>query len=178
MRQTIAGIGVDFNRRPVRPRADSGPDRLNSPNLQVFITTRAGASRYAGPVQTLSHVLNWQAGWALVLGAFLTGALMGLAFHRQDFLGGYGSFRRRLVRLGHIALAALGMLNVLFSLSPLPAPGTWQGRAASLGFVIGGVMMPLVCFLAAWREPFRHVFAIPVIALVLAVVFTLAGGVQ
>ena len=126
----------------------------------------------------LPHALNWQVGWALVLGAFFTGALMGLAFHRPDFLGGYGSFRRRLVRLGHIALAALGMMNVIFSLSPVPVPGTWQGDAASLGFVVGGVTMPVVCFLAAWREPFRHVFAIPVAALVLAVVFTLAGGVQ
>jgi hypothetical protein len=129
-------------------------------------------------MQNLTHVLNWQAGWALVLAAFVTGSLMGLAFHRDDFLGGYGSFRRRLVRLGHIALAALGMMNVIFSLSPVPAAGTWQGSAASLGFVVGGVTMPLVCFLAAWREPFRHVFAVPVVALFLAAVLALAGGVQ
>lgn len=129
-------------------------------------------------MNAIPHALNWQAGWALVLGAFATGALMGLGFHRPDFLGGYGSFRRRLARLGHIALAALGMMNVLFSLSPVPAAGTWQGEAASLAFVVGGVTMPAVCFLAAWREPFRHVFAVPVVALVLAVVFTLAGGVQ
>jgi hypothetical protein len=124
----------------------------------------------------LPHVLNWYAGWTLVLGAFVTGSVMGLGFHRPDFLGGYGSFRRRLVRLGHIALAALGMMNVIFSLSPLPAPGTWLGNAASFAFMAGGVTMPVTCFLAAWREPFRHAFAIPVIALVLAVVFTLAGG--
>jgi hypothetical protein len=50
-----------------------------------------------------------------VLLAFATGAGLGLFFHRDDFLGGYNSFRRRIVRLGHIALAALGMLNVIFS---------------------------------------------------------------
>src|SRR5688500_11249151 len=80
------------------------------------------------------HPLNWTFGWALVLSAFVTGAGIGLAFHRDDFLGGYGSFRRRVVRLGHIAQAALGMLNVLYSLSPWPSPSLWQAEAALLCF--------------------------------------------
>ena len=123
-----------------------------------------------------SHVLNWHCGWWLVLAAFVTGAVIGLSFHRDDFLGGYDSFRRRLVRLGHIALAALGIMNVVFSLSPWPVPGTWMATAASLCFVAGGVAMPAACFLTAWRKGFRHVFAVPVTALVLAVVFTTLGG--
>src|SRR6266540_3922856 len=53
----------------------------------------------AGP----THVLNWQFGWWLLLFAFVTGAGLGLFFHRDDFLGGYNSFRRRIVRLGRIA---------------------------------------------------------------------------
>lgn len=61
--------------------------------------------------------LNRQAGWSLILCGFVSGSLLGLGFHRAEFLGGYGSFRRRLLRLGHIALVALGMLNVLFSVS-------------------------------------------------------------
>jgi hypothetical protein len=122
------------------------------------------------------HPLNWQAGWLLVLAAFLTGAAIGLFFHRDDFLGGYDSFRRRLLRLGHIALAALGMMNVLFSLSPWPAATAWTSSAASLCFVVGGVAMPAVCFLTAWRRPLRHLFALPVSALVLAAVFTCIGG--
>jgi hypothetical protein len=127
-----------------------------------------------GPI----HPLNWHGGWLLVLGAFITGALIGVAFHREDFLGGYGSFRRRMLRLGHIALAALGMMNVLFSLSPWPPAAAWTGRAASLCFLAGGLAMPAACFLTAWREPFRHVFAVPVLALTLAVVLTLIGGVR
>jgi hypothetical protein len=123
-----------------------------------------------------AHPLNWMIGWWLVLLAFATGAGLGLFFHRLDFLGGYTSFRRRIVRLGHIALAALGMLNVVFSYSAWPAPGTVSGRGASLGFIVGGVAMPAVCFLTGWRERSRHLFFIPVLALMLAVIFTLIGG--
>ena len=122
------------------------------------------------------HPLNWQAGWWLVLAAFATGAVIGLFFHQEQFLGGYTSFRRRILRLGHIACAALGLMNVVFSLSPWPHPATWQGQWASMAFVTGGVTMPAVCFLTAWRESFRHGFAIPVVALVVAVVCTLLGG--
>jgi hypothetical protein len=119
--------------------------------------------------------LNWVAGWGLVLAAFVTGAAGGLFFHRDDFLGGYASFPRRLARLGHIALAALGMMNVLFGLSPLP-PGRLTA-AASVLFLAGAVLMPAVCFLAAWRKSLRHLFVLPVVSLVLAVVFTLVVGV-
>jgi hypothetical protein len=122
--------------------------------------------------------LNWVAGWVLILLAFVTGAAIGLFFHREEFLGGYQSFRRRLLRLGHIALAALGMMNVIFSLSPWPAPAHWTGRLASLCFVVGGLAMPAACFLTSWRSGFRHVFAVPVAALFLAVIFTLTGGLR
>ena len=121
------------------------------------------------------HVLNWYAGWLLVLSAFVTGALLGMFFHRDDFWGGYNSFRRRIVRLGHIALAALGMMNVLYSMSPWPSSSVWESDAASICFVIGGISMPGVCFLSGWRKPLRHLFFIPVTSLILAVVWTLQG---
>jgi hypothetical protein len=124
------------------------------------------------------HVLNWYAGWFMILSAFVTGAVLGLFFHRDDFWGGYNSFRRRIARLGHIALAALGMMNVLYSLSPWPASPTWEARAASVCFVVGGVSMPGVCFLSAWRKSMRHLFFIPVASLILAVAWTLQGAAQ
>jgi hypothetical protein len=122
------------------------------------------------------HPFNWHLGWLLVLLSFVTGALIGLGFHREAFLGGYQSFARRLLRLGHIALAALGMMNVLFSISPWPPPGTWLASSASACFALGAVTMPAVCFLTAWRGGFRHLFAVPVVTLLLAVVFTWLGG--
>ncbi len=124
------------------------------------------------------HVWNWSAGWLLLLGAFVTGALVGLFFHRDDFWGGYGSFRRRIVRLGHISLAALGMVNLLYGLSPWPPISRWESTAAGVCWIVGGITMPSVCFLSGWQKPFRHLFFIPVTALICAAVLTLLGGLR
>lgn len=121
-------------------------------------------------------MLNWQAGWCMILTAFASGAILGFYFHRDDFLGGYASFRRRILRLGHIALAALGMINILYGLSAMAARPMLETRIASLGFIIGGVAMPAVCFLTAWREGFRRLFFIPVSALIVAALETLRAG--
>lgn len=112
----------------------------------------------------------------MILAAFVSGAFLGLFFHHEDFLGGYASFRRRLARLGHIALAALGMINVLYGLSPVTAQSASQLDLASYGFLLGGLGMPAVCFLSAWRSGFRYLFPIPVILLIVAVTQTLRTG--
>jgi hypothetical protein len=125
---------------------------------------------------TPGHMLNWYFGWGLVLSAFVTGAVLGLFFHHDEFWGGYASYRRRIVRLGHIAQAALGMMNVLYGLSPWPADTLPEAGYASVCFVVGGVSMPLVCFLSGWWKPLRHLFFIPVTALILAAAFTIRGG--
>ena len=124
----------------------------------------------------MPHAFNFTFGWWLILAAFATGAAIGLGFHREEFLGGYGSFRRRLVRLGHIALAALGSLNVIYGLCP---PLAGAGRLAQWpGWLLaaGAVAMPLVCFLSAWRQPFRHLFFVPVVLLISAVGLILYAG--
>ena len=121
-------------------------------------------------------MLNWYFGWGMILTAFVTGAVLGLFFCREDFLGGYVSFRRRMLRLGHISLAALGMINILYSLSPMASEPSLRTRVASLSFIIGGFTMPAVCFLSSWRVGFRHLFFIPVSALVIAVIQALRIG--
>src|SRR3954464_1280061 len=118
----------------------------------------------------VTHVANFYAGWGMVLGAFVTGAGVGLSFHREDFWGGYASFRRRIVRLGHIALAALGMMNVLYALCPWPAAGTAIERWASACFISGGLTMPIVCLLSGWHERARLLFPLPISLLIAAVV--------
>ncbi len=117
----------------------------------------------------MAHSLNFVAGWWLILAAFLTGAALGMGFHREDFLDGYGSFRRRLARLGHIALAALGGLNVLYGVSPVPSGPGPLGLTPGPLMLAGAVAMPAVCFLSAWRKSFRHLFFVPVVLLVSSV---------
>jgi hypothetical protein len=121
-------------------------------------------------------MINWYFGWGMILSAFATGAVIGLFFYRTDFLGGYAAFPRRILRLGHIALAALGMVNILFSFSAISAEPGWRVSVASIGFIVGGLTMPAVCFLSAWRAGFRHLFFIPVTALIVAAIQTLWIG--
>lgn len=104
---------------------------------------------------------NLLAGWVLFSLGGGTGALLGLFFHREDWLGGYGSFPRRLLRLGHIACFGLGLINILFALSVAGHAASPWSTAASPLLLAGAVTMPLTCFLSAWRTSFRHAFFIP-----------------
>ncbi len=129
------------------------------------------SGRRAPPRNTMLQDLSflpldsWRAGWSLILAGFAGGALIGLRFHREEFLGGYSSLRRRLVRLGHIALVALGLLNLAYALAPtLGVAARWPGPGGAALFA-GGIAMPAVCFLAAWRPVFRHLFFLPVLLL-------------
>lgn len=121
-------------------------------------------------------MLNETFGWAWITLGFLTGALLGLFFNRPDFLGGYGAYPRRLVRLGHISLFGLGILNVLFALSaPHARCSAGDLRIASWAMIAGGVSMPLCCGLVAWRPALKPAFVVPVLALILGG-WTLAFG--
>src|SRR5256885_13484056 len=91
------------------------------------------------------HSANWFFGWGSLLAAFLTGIPLGLSFHRDDFWGGYASFPRRVVRLGDVALAALGIVNPLVAVSPWPANGSAYARPARLSGVVRGAAMPAPC---------------------------------
>jgi len=120
--------------------------------------------------------INLVVGWvSMVLGAF-TGAIIGLRFHQEHWLGGYASLRRRMLRLGHISHFGLGILNVLFALSLAAAPvSEAYARAGSVGFTVAAIAMPTCCFLTAWREPFRVLFPIPVLAVFCGIGGLLAG---
>ena len=120
--------------------------------------------------------INEAFGWVWILAGFLSGLVLGLFFQRDDWLGGYGSFRRRLIRLGHISFLGLGILNILFALSAPRihlAPGPLA--LASRALLVGAVTMPLCCGLMAWRRGFHLLFGIPVASLVLGVVLVVRG---
>lgn len=120
--------------------------------------------------------LNLLAAWIGILGGVLSGAVIGLWFHREDWAGGYGAFARRMLRLGHIAFFGIGFLNfalaLTFALVPLPET---HMRLAGWAMVAGAVTMPLLCFLTAWRPMFRHLFFIPVLSVLASVLAVVAG---
>lgn len=119
---------------------------------------------------------NLIVGWtSMILGAF-SGAIIGLYFHKDDWLGGYASLPRRMLRLGHIALFGLGILNVIFALSLAanPVPSAYASLG-SVGFAVAVVTMPACCFLTAWRERLRLLFPIPVFAVFCGIGGLLAG---
>jgi hypothetical protein len=126
-------------------------------------------------VRTVSIPPNALVGWCLVLAGFLSGAALGAGFHREEFLGGYGSLRRRLLRLGHVACVALGLLGLLFAATAATRSAGVAPHLAGWLLIGGSLAMPTVCFLAAWRPRCRALFPFPVAALVAAVVLAIAG---
>lgn len=108
--------------------------------------------------------LNLWAAWLGFAAGAISGGLIGLFFHEEGYAGGYASWRRRMMRLGHISFFGIGLLNLCLAATTLfPRWGdvpTWA--ATSLASAI--VLMPAVCFLSAWRMGFRHLFALPVLA--------------
>lgn len=109
--------------------------------------------------------VNLCLGWVWITIGFISGAILGLYFYNPDWLGGYGSWRRRMVRLGHISFLGTGLLNLAFVFT-FAHGETSAPSIASWLFVAGAVTMPLVCFLAAWRDSLRHLFPIPVASLI------------
>lgn len=113
------------------------------------------------------HETNLIFAWIWILTGLIAGAIQGLGFHRDEWMGGYDSWRRRLTRLGHIAFMGTAMINLAFAFT-VRLFGVNEPALPWIGglLIVGAVAMPLVCYLAAWRKSFRHLFAIPVIALV------------
>lgn len=121
-------------------------------------------------------MINEVFGWSWILCGFLSGTIIGLKFHNEEWMGGYGSHQRRLIRLGHISFVGLGILNILFSYS-IPRVNLFPPLLSivSIAFIVGGVTMPLSCGLLAWKKRFHFMFFIPVSSLILATVLTIWG---
>lgn len=121
--------------------------------------------------------INLLGGWIGILAGVVSGAVIGLFFWREDWMGGYDSWRRRLTRLGHISFFGLGLLNLLFAATAAQLGLAGRGlQIASASLLTGAIAMPVCCFLSAWRKPLRHLFPIPVLAVTAGVVAILIGG--
>ncbi|SMF38841.1 hypothetical protein [Pseudogulbenkiania subflava] len=120
--------------------------------------------------------LNLWAAWLGIAAGLLSGVTLGLFFHRDTWLGGYASWPRRLLRLGHISCFGVAFLNLAFAATVRLTGELPHGQLASWLLVIGALTMPLVCALAAWKKPLRHLFFIPVFALLGAAAAVIGGG--
>jgi hypothetical protein len=124
-------------------------------------------------IESLNLFAGW---WGVTLGVF-SGGVMGLLFHREDWLGGYGSWSRRMVRLGHISFFGLAFLNFMFAFTVRDGLlSSMTVQPASILFLAGAITMPLVCFLSAWRKPLRHLFPVPVLCISGALVCVLVSS--
>ncbi len=116
-----------------------------------------------------------RAGWCGMFAGVLSGAVIGLFFHREDWMGGYSSYRRRLTRLGHISFFGIGFLNLLYGLSLTHLDLSESvAKTGALCLLAALVTMPACCFLSAWRKPLKIFFPVPVLATtggILAILF-------
>ena len=113
-------------------------------------------------------LINLLFGWLWIGLGFLSGFGLGMFFHRDNWLGGYGSLRRRLYRLGHISFFGLGAVNLLFffTIKNVETHSALVGVAA-WSFIIGGLTMPMCCLLMAHFPSTRLIFGVPVLSLML-----------
>ena len=119
------------------------------------------------------EIQNLLAAWLGFLLGILSGIIPGLLFHKSEWMGGYGSWRRRLTRLGHISFFGIGFLNLGFALSVQAFDLSGYIALASWALILGAVTMPLFCYLSTWKQAWRHFFFIPVCSLAAGTVLTL-----
>jgi len=105
--------------------------------------------------------------WLWILLGFITGMILGMFFHGENWLGGYASLKRRMYRLGHISFFGLGVLNLLFCLTvrnfSLTGPLI---HGASLAFIVGAIAMPVCCIIMAHFPKAHLIFSVPVVSLI------------
>lgn len=114
--------------------------------------------------------LNIYAAWIGMLLGATTGAIQGLFFHKEDWMGGYGSWQRRMTRLGHIAFFGIAFINMGFASTAHIYEIESELKIASILLVVGQIGMPLICYLSAFIKPIRNLFFIPVLSVVGAII--------
>ena len=109
--------------------------------------------------------LNVWAAWIGIAAGLVSGSIQGLFFAREDWLGGYASWPRRMLRLGHISFFGIAFLNLAYANALYLLGDKQPATLPSVLLIAGAVLMPAVCYLAAWHKPLRHLFFLPVLSL-------------
>jgi hypothetical protein len=114
-------------------------------------------------------MMNIYAAWIGLFLGCLAGVVPGLFFHDSGWLGGYGSWQRRMIRLAHIAFFGVGLINLSFALTARTLGLDSGLRASSTLLLVGAVAMPTVCYLSAWKPAFRQVFFVPAMSITVGI---------
>lgn len=115
----------------------------------------------------MTETVNLYAAWIGFLLGCVSGSILGLFFHRDNWLGGYDSWCRRMLRLGHISFFGLGFINLAYAMT-MKSLGIGGPSSASVLLLAGAVAMPALCFLSAAWPGFRNLFFIPVLSVTAA----------
>ena len=129
-----------------------------------------------GTGDTNIRVAWWMIGAGMAAGAVLGVWSFGGPLAPPPGFRAFDDLPRRLARLGHIAAIALPMLNLLYV--PWMRRSRWGGpvrRAGCRLLLFGTVALPSTLVLAAFWAPARHLLALPVAALLAAVVLLATG---
>ncbi len=118
--------------------------------------------------------LNLILAWLWVVLGCGGGFGLGTGFHREEWLGGYASFKRRLYRLAHISFFGLAILNLMFYFTVRSCDPVSVGvLIAAWAFITGPVSMPACCLIMAHQTRLRGLFLVPVISLLTGGLLTL-----
>lgn len=127
-------------------------------------------NRYGNINLRIMTELNLYAAWIGMLLGGILGAIQGLFFHKEEWLGGYGSWTRRMTRLGHISFFGIAFINIAFVGTSEILGIKQQVSTPSALFIIGAIGMPLICYLSAFKKPIRHFFFIPALSIIAGII--------
>jgi hypothetical protein len=93
------------------------------------------------------------------------------------WIGAYGDTSRRLVRLGHIALIGLGILDILLGRElPRSSLGPRARRIASWAMIFGNAFLPLTLFAAGFAPAWKYAMSVPATSVFVALCLAAWGA--
>ena len=123
--------------------------------------------------------INITFGWSWMLVGVVIGMLIGLRAESSEWAEGYGSLKRRALRLGHISALALPLINILYGLMLNTAllGETMKTLGGSL-MILSAVLMPVVCIGTAYCNHVKYLFPIPASSAGVAIAIMAVGQIR
>lgn len=125
---------------------------------------------------------NRTVGWTSLAFGVGSGLVLGMwsfdgPLEVPAWIGAYDDTSRRLVRLGHIALIGLGILDILLGRElPRSQLGPRLKQVASLAMIFGNAFLPLTLFAAGFHRPLKYAMALPASSVFVALVLAAWGA--